>query len=747
MKRFIFVLAVGLLLISPLFVSMAMPMPDLVAAERIGLHNSAEALLDGPFLAAGEATLTFQQGVSPDAAYAGVTDTYIFNEKGRTNFGQDPYLRVNYDGRQKVLLRFDLSNYIPTDAVITSAKLELYSWYKDSGAVTDIGVYELLRSWNEDETTWYEAAHGSDWQVAGCNGLADRASEYVAVATLRYINTWQVWESTPLVSLVQRWVSDPASNHGLVLSGLSGNSIQWWSLYSSQWGANKNVRPKLTVSFYVATPTPTITPTQVITEGVVGGVAWHDENGDGVRDPGESPMAGITIVLRDSHHAEVARRTTLQNGSYEFASLDPGSYLLTKEDPPGYICTRPPGGTYAFYLSAGQRLTDFDFGFALPTTLTPTPTSTHTATPTGVVSQTPIHSPTPTSTSTQTMTPTSTATTGPSPTPTSTPIGTLQDPVIAICGASYSGTTDGHPASISDYSGCGIFGMWAPEVVYKLQITSTLSYLNINLSTAADLALFVLSSSNPSDCLYTGGTVLAPNVLPGTYYIVVDGTEVGSYDMTINCVPVSVETPTPTLSPTLLTPTPTRSPTFGPSPTPTNTQPPGGPSVIYLPIVLKPPLEFLVNCGADREYVDSAGNHWLKDRKYAAGGCGYVGDSSTWSTSHDIWGTDNMGLYQTQRYGYGSFGYRFDVPNGAYEVELHFAELYYNAAGKRVFDVIIEGQTVLDNYDAFVAAGGRFVADTRVFTAVVRDGQLNVVFARGPANFPMINALRVLKTD
>ena len=43
------------------------------------------------------------------------------------------------------------------------------------------------------------------------------------------------------------------------------------------------------------------------------------------------------------------------------------------------------------------------------------------------------------------------------------------------------------------------------------------------------------------------------------------------------------------------------------------------------------------------------------------------------------------------------------------------AEIYWNAAGKRVFDVKAENKVVLDNFDIFSAAGGKNVAHDETF--------------------------------
>jgi hypothetical protein len=85
-------------------------------------------------------------------------------------------------------------------------------------------------------------------------------------------------------------------------------------------------------------------------------------------------------------------------------------------------------------------------------------------------------------------------------------------------------------------------------------------------------------------------------------------------------------------------------------------------------------------------------------------------------------------------------------------VELRFAEIYSPIAepGRRVFDVWLEEETVLDNLDVVGQAQGQFRALMRFFTAEVSDGQLNIAFVRdwvdGVDN-PIINAIRVIKID
>ncbi|WP_167855033.1 malectin domain-containing carbohydrate-binding protein [Hymenobacter wooponensis] len=120
---------------------------------------------------------------------------------------------------------------------------------------------------------------------------------------------------------------------------------------------------------------------------------------------------------------------------------------------------------------------------------------------------------------------------------------------------------------------------------------------------------------------------------------------------------------------------------------------------------------------------------------------------NSYASSATIAGTNDAALYQTERYGTaGSFSYALPVANGSYRVVLHFAELYWTAAGQRVFDVSLEGARVLDNYD-IVKKVGAFTATTETFTTTVADGTLNLLFsgtaADGGVDQPKVSAIEV----
>jgi hypothetical protein len=74
-------------------------------------------------------------------------------------------------------------------------------------------------------------------------------------------------------------------------------------------------------------------------------------------------------------------------------------------------------------------------------------------------------------------------------------------------------------------------------------------------------------------------------------------------------------------------------------------------------------------------------------------------------------------VYQTERFGNFSYTLGALSPGASYTVRLHFAEVYWTAAGRRVFNVSINGAQVLSNYDIYANAGAN--------KAVVRDFAAN----------------------
>ncbi len=113
-------------------------------------------------------------------------------------------------------------------------------------------------------------------------------------------------------------------------------------------------------------PTPTPTPPGGVAQGAgtVQGYVWHDVNRDGVRQPEEPGVPGVTVYLRPQDSgasaADVLETTTDDTGFYVFPSVPPGTYVIT------YI---PPGSVYPtteriVVIGCGERqVVEVNFGF------------------------------------------------------------------------------------------------------------------------------------------------------------------------------------------------------------------------------------------------------------------------------------------------------------------------------------------------------------------------------------------------
>jgi uncharacterized repeat protein (TIGR01451 family) len=107
-------------------------------------------------------------------------------------------------------------------------------------------------------------------------------------------------------------------------------------------------------------------------------------------------------------------------------------------------------------------------------------------------------------------------------------------------------------------------------------------------------------------------------------------------------------------------------------------------------------------------------------------------------------------IFSSERYDAADgseMAWAFPVASGAtVKVRLYFANRYTgtSAVGARVFDVSLEGSTVLDEFDAVRAAGADQTGTMREFT-VTSDGTINIAFAHSVEN-PLVNGIEIIQT-
>jgi fibronectin type 3 domain-containing protein len=102
-------------------------------------------------------------------------------------------------------------------------------------------------------------------------------------------------------------------------------------------------------------------------------------------------------------------------------------------------------------------------------------------------------------------------------------------------------------------------------------------------------------------------------------------------------------------------------------------------------------------------------------------------------------------VYQHERSG-GSFSYVFPnlTPGANYTVRLHFAEFFFTTTGQRVFNVAINGLTVLPSFDIVATAGAANKAVVEQFTATADStGIITIKYTPGSADQPKASAIEI----
>ncbi len=137
----------------------------------------------------------------------------------------------------------------------------------------------------------------------------------------------------------------------------------------------------------------------------------------------------------------------------------------------------------------------------------------------------------------------------------------------------------------------------------------------------------------------------------------------------------------------------------------------------------------------------TAAGSFLADAYYSGG--------STYSTttSIDSSGVSNpapQAVYQAERYGNFTYTLPGFKPGASYTVRLHEDEIYWTSSGQRLFNVSINGQQVLTNFDIYATAGAANKAVVEAFTTTAdANGQITIQFTSVKDN-AKVNGIEVL---
>ena len=140
-----------------------------------------------------------------------------------------------------------------------------------------------------------------------------------------------------------------------------------------------------------------------------------------------------------------------------------------------------------------------------------------------------------------------------------------------------------------------------------------------------------------------------------------------------------------------------------------------------------------INCGG------GAASPFVTDVDFTGGTEASV--TNTITTSQLTGTIPPQAVLQSNRYGAFTYTIPGLTAGASYPVTLYFAEEYWTAAGKRLFDLSINGTQVLTNFDIYATAGGEFIAIEKSFTATANSSGDIVITTTNITDNAQINGL------
>lgn len=230
-------------------------------------------LLSGLVLIASLSTVQAQQQKELRAIH----DNTIFESDATTNLsngsGQVAYVGKLANGDEmRALFKFPIADSIPANATINTVTVAFYSVEIGGSAPKLIQLHKLTKAFGEGgslapvgapvgqpsltgDASWnYSEYNTTSWTMAG----GDYDFSLLSIQTVLQSNNTINWidqsGSTSLKDLVQGWVDDPASNHGIIAvgSGPSNGDYVGFASRESTVGQGGNA-PKLIINY---TPDP-----------------------------------------------------------------------------------------------------------------------------------------------------------------------------------------------------------------------------------------------------------------------------------------------------------------------------------------------------------------------------------------------------------------------------------------------------------------------------------------------------------
>lgn len=170
-----------------------------------------------------------------------VADADISSANTGTNYGSSPEVWVGISSAGKTfksLLKFNVTS-IPATAIVTSAKLRLFSTASSGSGSMQIAIYKIIANWSESTATW-----------TNFSNLTNYGGMQLATINAPLANPVVVEWSLP-TSLINEWRDNvPTPNYGLALF-YTGFLNGTYLYFASKENAATALSPQLEIDYTV----------------------------------------------------------------------------------------------------------------------------------------------------------------------------------------------------------------------------------------------------------------------------------------------------------------------------------------------------------------------------------------------------------------------------------------------------------------------------------------------------------------
>jgi endonuclease/exonuclease/phosphatase family metal-dependent hydrolase len=201
------------------------------------------------------------------------------------------------DVTRRIFLKFDTEKYIPANAVIQSARLQMVLKTADDSVSRPLTAYHVTKSFVKEETNWYYFRYGQAWTTRGGDFGSSFGTTYVN-------NRVGATYTFDLTKLVQRSVNgDFGSRYTRVaLLDTGGSHNGSYRAFHSTRAASAAYRPRLVITYGASTTSPAPAPPSTTTTGATLRVMqWNIQNTKGSDGRCDPNRIANTIVAQNPH--------------------------------------------------------------------------------------------------------------------------------------------------------------------------------------------------------------------------------------------------------------------------------------------------------------------------------------------------------------------------------------------------------------------------------------------------------------